>query len=63
MNSNWIIRLPNDKEEIVQCVSCGVTNDGSLLCFVNNPAGQPEVLKGYAPGQWHVFYRSTIRSN
>jgi hypothetical protein len=59
----WLIDTPT-AQETVTCEICGVAQDGSLICFVMDPTGQqPQAVRGYAPGQWLKFQRSSIRSN
>jgi hypothetical protein len=59
-----MIDLADHTQEIVQCTVCGVAQDGSLICFVQEPGAQgPIAIKGYAPGQWVKFSRSMLRSN
>jgi hypothetical protein len=61
-DKNWLIDLPNGAQDVVQCEVCGVAQDGSLICFVLN-GDQPQAVRGYAPGQWIKFVRSTVLSN
>jgi len=52
--------------ESVTCEICGVAQDGSLLCFnieTTEQGNGPQVIRGYAPGQWKTFNRSTLRMN
>lgn len=65
--TNWVIEFGNNGDtiqEIVQCDVVGVAQDGSLLCFEAPMGSQsPLAIKGFAPGCWTKFYRSTLRSN
>lgn len=57
----WKI-ITDQGDESVTCELCGVAQDGSLLCFdIEN--GQPVVTRGFAPGHWNRFYKSTLRMN
>lgn len=58
----WTIEMGNGKTEQVTCEICGVAQDGSLIAFVIEN-GQPTAIKGYAPGEWSKFSRSTLRVN
>jgi len=58
----WKIELIGGATENVTCEVCGVSPDGSLICF-NVENGNPSAIKGYAPGQWRSFNRTTLRMN
>lgn len=61
-----ITRSNGNEDETVTCEVCSIANDGTLLCFVIENTGQgpqPIVIRGFAPGEWRTFYRSTLRVN
>jgi hypothetical protein len=57
----WSVTLANGTDSVT-CEVCGVAQDGSLICF-NVENGNPTAIRGYAPGEWKQFQRSTLRVN
>lgn len=58
----WSITLTDESNDTITCEVCGVAQDGSLIAFVVEN-GQPTAIKGFAPGIWKSFQRSTLRVN
>jgi hypothetical protein len=60
MDPTWIITLADGSTEHVQATLVGVSGEGSLLVFLSSMGQQPTPVKGYAPGVWKQFARSSL---